>query len=92
VTPKTGHGLGSTCTVMGLFETWHCEIVEVELAPGDTLVLYTDGITEAINAGGKEFGESHLQDTVEAHSHLPGGIHSSNRCWGGPAIQQWAAG
>ena len=42
--------LRSTCTVMGLFETWRCEIGEVGLAPGDTLVLYTDGITEAANA------------------------------------------
>ena len=30
--------LRSTCTVMGLFEDWHCEIAEVQLAPGDTLV------------------------------------------------------
>jgi hypothetical protein len=44
--------LRSTCTVMGLCEAWHCETVEVELAPGDTLLLYTDGITEAANADG----------------------------------------
>jgi serine phosphatase RsbU (regulator of sigma subunit) len=31
--------LRSTCTVMGLFEDWRCEIAEVRLAPGDTLVL-----------------------------------------------------
>ncbi len=65
--------LRSTCTVMGLFETWHCEIAEVQLAPGDTLVLYTDGITEAANAEGEEFGESHLLDTLGSHSHLPVG-------------------
>jgi sigma-B regulation protein RsbU (phosphoserine phosphatase) len=63
--------LNSTCTVMGLFEAWHCEIAEVQLAPGDVLVLYTDGITEAANAEGEEFGESHLLDTLEGHSHLP---------------------
>ena len=38
----------------------------MELAPGDTLVLYTDGITEATNADGEEFGESHLLDTLKA--------------------------
>ncbi len=48
--------LRSTCTVMGLFEDWRCEIAEVRLCPGDTLVLYTDGITEATNADGEEFG------------------------------------
>jgi sigma-B regulation protein RsbU (phosphoserine phosphatase) len=63
--------LRSTCTVMGLFEAWRCEIAEVELAPGDTLVLYTDGVTEATNADGEEFGESHLVQTLESYSNLP---------------------
>jgi sigma-B regulation protein RsbU (phosphoserine phosphatase) len=65
--------LGSTCTVMGLFEEWHCEIAEVQLAPGDTLVLYTDGVSEATNAEGEEFGESHLLDTLGNNFHLPVG-------------------
>ena len=65
--------LGSTCTVMGLFEAWQCEIAEVELAPGDTLVLYTDGVTEATNAEGEEFGESHLLDTLRSQAALPVG-------------------
>jgi len=68
--------LHSTCTVLGLFEAWRCEIAEVELAPGDTLVLYTEGVTEATNAEGEEFGESHLLDTLKSHAHLPVG-HSS---------------
>jgi len=65
--------LRPTCTVMGLFEDWRCEINEVQLAPSDTLVLYTDGITEATNADGEEFGESHLLDTLGRHSDLPVG-------------------
>ncbi len=63
--------LRSTCTVMGLFEAWRCEVAEVQLAPRDTLVLYTDGITEATNSTGEEFGESHLLDTLGSNSHLP---------------------
>jgi phosphoserine phosphatase RsbU/P len=48
--------------------------VEVELAPGITLLLYTDGITEAANADGQGFGESRLQeDTLVSHSHLRAG-------------------
>lgn len=62
--------LSPTCTVMGLFETWHCEIAEVELAPGDTLVLYTDGITEAEKADEEEFGASRLVDVVAGYPHL----------------------
>ena len=65
--------LRSTCTVMGLFEDWHCEIAEVPLAPGDMLVLYTDGVTEATSADGEEFGESHLLDTLGSNFHLPVG-------------------
>src|SRR5208283_511912 len=67
--PKV-ESLGSTCTVMGLFEDWHCELAEVDLAAGDTLLLYTDGITEAENPDGEEFGESRLLDTVVSHSDL----------------------
>jgi serine phosphatase RsbU (regulator of sigma subunit) len=37
--------------VVGLFNEWQCEVAEVKLAPGDLLVLYTDGITEAQSAG-----------------------------------------
>jgi len=69
--PPKAEWLRSTCTVMGLFEAWRCEIADVELAPGDTLVLYTDGVTEATNADGEEFGESHLVQTFEGHSNLP---------------------
>ena len=65
--------LHSTCTVMGLFEDWHCEIAEVQLAPGDMLVLYTDGVTEAANAEGEEFGESRLLATLGSNFHLPVG-------------------
>ena len=65
--------LSSTCTVMGLFQAWQCEIAEVEFAPGDTLVLYTDGVTEASNGDGEEFGESHLLETLKSHADLPVG-------------------
>ena len=71
--PPKAEWLRSTSTVMGLFEAWHCEIAEVELAPGDTLVLYTDGVTEATNAVGEEFGESRLLGILGSHSHLPVG-------------------
>lgn len=63
--------LTSTCTVLGLFEEWQCEVAEVRLAPGDTLVLYTDGITEAAAGDGEEFGESRLLDAMTNRRHLP---------------------
>ena len=63
--------LDATCTVLGLFERWECQVAEVALAPGDTLVLYTDGITEAQSADGEEFGETRLLETLRNSCHLP---------------------
>lgn len=62
--------LQSTCTVLGLFEKWQSEIVEVRLDPGDTLVLYTDGVTEAVNEEGEEFGQERLLRSVMAQHQL----------------------
>ncbi len=62
--------LHSTCTVVGLFREWECQASEVGLLPGDTLALYTDGVTEACNDHGEEFGEVRLTETLERHRHL----------------------
>jgi serine phosphatase RsbU (regulator of sigma subunit) len=59
--------LASTCTVLGLFKQWDCGIEESTLLPGDTLVLYTDGVTEAFNDRGEEFGEQGLVDSLRRH-------------------------
>ncbi len=37
----------------------------VDLAPGDTLLVFTDGVTESINREGQEFGKKRLQDLFE---------------------------
>ncbi|HET6180302.1 MAG TPA: SpoIIE family protein phosphatase [Candidatus Sulfotelmatobacter sp.] len=52
--------LGSTGTLLGLFTDWECSMRECEVAPGDLLALYTDGVTEAYNDAGEEFGEPRL--------------------------------
>ena len=67
--------LASTSTVIGLFPGWHCVTRRITLAPGDLLVIYTDGVTEANNAAGEEFGEARLIETVRAcRSVAPAGI------------------
>ena len=63
--------LDSTCTVLGLFEDWDCAFEERQLLPGDTLALYTDGITESFNAADEEFGELRLIAALRRHQALP---------------------
>jgi predicted permease len=47
-------------TVIGLFPDVDYEDGEVELRPGDLLVVFTDGVPEARNAAGDEYGEERL--------------------------------
>ncbi|NPV77578.1 MAG: SpoIIE family protein phosphatase [Anaerolineae bacterium] len=58
----TGMALGVTEQAQ-----WRQKIARI--APGDLLVLYTDGITEAQNPGGKFFEEDHLLDVVLSNAH-----------------------
>jgi serine phosphatase RsbU (regulator of sigma subunit) len=62
--------LESTCTVLGLFADWDCEVGESRLFSGDTLALYTDGITESFNDAGEEFGEQRLIEALRRHRKL----------------------
>jgi serine phosphatase RsbU (regulator of sigma subunit) len=62
--------LESTATVLGMFPDWSCSVHEIALQPGDTLLLFTDGVTEAMNEAGEEFGESRLLDVLKASRHL----------------------
>ncbi len=62
--------LPSTCTVLGLFQNWSCVIEETLFQPGDTLVLFTDGVSEAASESGEEFGEERLIEGLRRHQHL----------------------
>lgn len=42
----------------------------MQLDPGDTLVVFSDGISEALNADGEEFGEDRLVSCLEANREL----------------------
>ena len=63
--------LRSTCTVLGLFKEWDCSIGACPLTPGDTLLLYTDGVTESFNGAGEEFGEERLMQALREHRDEP---------------------
>jgi len=60
--------LQPTATVIGLFDEWDCRTAETTLAPGDTLVVFSDGASEAVNAADEEFGEERLAAIVDGQS------------------------
>jgi len=62
--------LSSTSTVVGLFKEWQCSVGESQLFPGDTVVFYTDGVTESFNDAGEQFGEHRLVAALRQHCAL----------------------
>jgi phosphoserine phosphatase RsbU/P len=58
-------------TVLGIFPDAAYEERQISMEPGDRLVLLTDGITEAENAGGMEFGEDRLTNLLVENRRLP---------------------
>jgi serine phosphatase RsbU (regulator of sigma subunit) len=63
--------LTSTTTVLGLFLKWESHLEEINLYPGDVLVICTDGVTEAPNPQGEEYGEVRLAELVLTKRDLP---------------------
>jgi phosphoserine phosphatase RsbU/P len=59
--------LTATASVIGIAAEWECTTERVQLRSDDVLVIYTDGVTEANDAGANEFGEDRLQDVVKKH-------------------------
>ena len=49
---------------IGLFDSTHFDDAEIQLQPGDLIIMYTDGINEAENAEGEQFGVERLIHTV----------------------------
>ena len=63
--------LSSTTTVLGMFYEWDSPIEQAQLHPGDLLIIYTDGVTEAPNSMGEEFGEDRLVQIARDNCALP---------------------
>ncbi|MGH9671922.1 MAG: PP2C family protein-serine/threonine phosphatase, partial [Bryobacteraceae bacterium] len=64
-------------TVLGLFPEIKYRAEETDLRPGDLLVAFTDGVTEALNAEGEEFGEERLKDLLRGAVGAPAADISS---------------
>lgn len=56
--------------VLGFLPEYDYQEDVISLVPGDVLVIYSDGVTEAMNENEEEFGEDRLQEIVEKNYHL----------------------
>ena len=57
--------------VAGMMENIPVQQAETPLSSGDTIVLYTDGLTEAVNPSEEMFGETRLENLLSQHVSLP---------------------
>lgn len=58
--------LDSLSFPIGMFDFTEYATAKVQLAPGDFLVMYSDGVTEAANPDGEMFGEDRLCEVVKS--------------------------
>src|SRR5450432_3523070 len=63
--------LRATATVLGLFPCWECSEETMQLAPGDILMICSDGVIEAANYRDEQFGDDRLIDMIRAQRHDP---------------------
>ena len=63
---KDPHGL-----VLGAMDKSDYRSYEIQLVPGDTVFLYTDGVTEAVNAKNEEFGLERMVDALNLELEAP---------------------
>ena len=62
--------LANSGLIIGVMQDVDYNETEMKLGKGDILVLYTDGVTEAMNKKGKEFGLQRLIQLVQQHHSL----------------------
>jgi serine phosphatase RsbU (regulator of sigma subunit) len=75
--------------VLGVMPTMKYDAARNCLGKGDVLVIFSDGVTDALNPQGEDFGETRLEATVKEHRTEPSSaiLDAVNR-----AIAEWAAG
>jgi len=91
--------LASTAPALGLIEKWTAQEAEIEFRPGDTLLIYSDGVTEARRLDvsdaaedGGEFGEARLAESLlsrrlEPLADLPERLLAEVEAFAGPEPQ-----
>ena len=63
--------LKPTAPAIGLAENFYARTETIGFSEGDSLLLYTDGITEVLNLGNEQFGQERLAELVHQHADRP---------------------
>ncbi|HVH27519.1 MAG TPA: GAF domain-containing SpoIIE family protein phosphatase, partial [Vicinamibacterales bacterium] len=56
--------------ILGMFPEATYEEETLQLQPGDVLLIFSDGVSEAIDVAGEEFGDERIIACLQAHRHL----------------------
>jgi predicted permease len=75
--------------VLGLFPDIAYDQASVDLRPDDVLFIFTDGVTEALNVAGEEFGEARLRRLLIDQHHLSAQALADHVA---ETLRAWAAG
>lgn len=78
--------------IIGMFPQVSYQEGSVKLQPGDIMLIFTDGVTEALNAAEEEYGEARLTELLQRLSNgsaqeISAGIAAELRSWIGTADQ-----
>lgn len=92
VSGKSMRHLPATGLPLAMLDDRVASVSETNLAPNDILILYSDGITEALNVEGEEFGDERLADAVadlvrDSAANLVQGLVTAADCFAGGAEQ-----
>ena len=68
---RTVEELTTGGTIIGMFPQTRYDEGTLALSPGDVLIVFTDGVTEALNPADEEFGEDRLKEVLRAVVALP---------------------
>jgi len=80
--------LQSSATVLGMFPDYRCRATSVTLMPGDRILVYSDGVTEAGINDGEELGEERLAAFLVSAAPLGVEAGLTHIC---EQVQSWSA-
>ena len=78
--------MGGSGFPVGMLPELEYDALTFELAPGDRLFLYSDGVTECANPHGELFAEARLTQLLEATADLPVAVVAERV---GQALREW---